>query len=220
MRLQTGLPRNAPAPAVAPDTGLLCRLEKEWAALQGLASPAAALALACRAAATAATTEPAGERARAAEAVATLEPFAADAPDPGLLPVHLSRAAALLNRAPPALEDRALDEILRAWPLSISPESFIIAGGDDRLALDPATGRNRYGCAPRPDPELIQFASCTASTIGERGFAAIETARMSMLRETLSGRFENQYLVGAFMSGGHSISSQTNSSSGWPWAWP
>jgi selenocysteine lyase/cysteine desulfurase len=42
-------------------------------------------------------------------------------------------------------------------------------GGDPRLDLDPATGRNRYHSAPRPSPDLA-YASSTANDISEAAF--------------------------------------------------
>ncbi len=68
---------------------------------------------------------------------------------------------------------------------------LLVDGGDARLALDPITGRNRYGCAPRPDPALADFGSSTASTISERGFDAADALRAGLLRR------------GALTSGGY-----------------
>ncbi len=50
-------------------------------------------------------------------------------------------------------------------------ERLLGADGDARLAPDPATGLDRYGCAPWPRA-VIGFGSCTASTISAAGFAA------------------------------------------------
>ncbi len=50
------------------------------------------------------------------------------------------------------------------WP----PLSLLLTqGGDERIAVDAATGVNRYGCRPFPDPQLVAFASSTASVISE-----------------------------------------------------
>ncbi|HEY2661310.1 MAG TPA: hypothetical protein VGI79_16435 [Caulobacteraceae bacterium] len=54
---------------------------------------------------------------------------------------------------------------------------LLIEGGDGRLALDPITGRNRYGCCPGPDPQLADFGSSTASVISQTGYAAAEALR-------------------------------------------
>ena len=56
-------------------------------------------------------------------------------------------------------------------------EALLREGGDTRLALDPVSGRNRYGCASRPDPGLGHFGSATASTISPEGFAAADALR-------------------------------------------
>ncbi len=50
-------------------------------------------------------------------------------------------------------------------------ERLLGADGDARLAPDPVTGLDRYGCAPWPRA-VIGFGSCTASTISAAGFAA------------------------------------------------
>lgn len=52
--------------------------------------------------------------------------------------------------------------------------SLLTAGGDGRLALDPDTGANRYGCGPRPDGAIAAFGSSTCSTISTAAFAAVE----------------------------------------------
>lgn len=57
---------------------------------------------------------------------------------------------------------------------------LLVAGGDGRLALDPATGLNRYLCRPFPDPELLAFGSSTASIVSEAGFAAAAHLRHRM----------------------------------------
>ena len=54
-------------------------------------------------------------------------------------------------------------------------EQLLAEGGDQRILLDPASGLNRYQCAPRPDPELAAFGSSTASTISAVSFAAAQS---------------------------------------------
>jgi hypothetical protein len=56
-------------------------------------------------------------------------------------------------------------------------EALLADGGDARLALDPITGRNKYGCPPAPDSGLADFGSSTASVISPRGFDAAVTLR-------------------------------------------
>src|SRR5487761_646329 len=61
-------------------------------------------------------------------------------------------------------------------------EHLLASGGDTRLRLDPATQLNFYGCRPYPRPEAFTFASSTATSISERGFAAAEAAREDLAR--------------------------------------
>ena len=68
-----------------------------------------------------------------------------------------------------------------------STRDLLIEGGDARLALDPITGRNRYGCPPAPDPQLADFGSSTASVISERGFDAAGHLRERLYREDPRG---------------------------------
>ncbi len=62
-------------------------------------------------------------------------------------------------------------------------EALLICGGDDRISLDPLSGLNRYGCRPYPDPGLRSFASSTASTISQEGYAAVQRLYDRMQRE-------------------------------------
>ncbi len=55
-------------------------------------------------------------------------------------------------------------------------QATLVAGGDARLAVDPATGLNPYGCRPVPQPDEISLSSSTASTISMRGYAAADAA--------------------------------------------
>ncbi|MGI3777868.1 MAG: hypothetical protein ACRYGC_11315, partial [Janthinobacterium lividum] len=75
--------------------------------------------------------------------------------------------------------------VARGWELARAAESLLVQGGDERLALDPATGLNRYGCAPHPRPGVTEFASCTSSSVSPAGLAAAETARRTLLAEAL-----------------------------------
>jgi hypothetical protein len=59
---------------------------------------------------------------------------------------------------------------------------FLLAeGGDSRIWLDPITRRNRYGTATTPVLGEISFASTTANTISEAGFAAAGRALARLL---------------------------------------
>ena len=64
------------------------------------------------------------------------------------------------------------------------PELFA-CGGDPRIDIDPATGRNAYGCAAMPTGDPPGFASCTASTISPRGYEAADRARMALMSSAM-----------------------------------
>src|SRR5260370_16203587 len=57
-------------------------------------------------------------------------------------------------------------------------EWILTSGGDERIAIDPATGRNRYGAPPGKACDEVWFSSSTASAISPRGYeAALEAVR-------------------------------------------
>jgi len=62
-----------------------------------------------------------------------------------------------------------------------STEQLLLAGGDARLALDPLSGLNKYGCQPFPDAQILAFGSSTASVISTEGFAAANRLRQKLL---------------------------------------
>lgn len=62
-----------------------------------------------------------------------------------------------------------------------STMELLVQGGDGRIALDPVSGINKYGCRPLPDDELAAFGSSTASVISEAGFAAADDLRRRIL---------------------------------------
>jgi len=51
-------------------------------------------------------------------------------------------------------------------------EAVLTSGGDERIATDPASGRNRYGIPPGRAPEEVWFSSSTATAISPRGYDA------------------------------------------------
>ena len=63
---------------------------------------------------------------------------------------------------------------------------LLVEGGDGRIALDPVSGVNRYGCRATPYPELLSFASATASVISVPAYAAADD-----LRARLQGLLEH-----------------------------
>jgi len=64
-------------------------------------------------------------------------------------------------------------------------EHLLVQGGDSRLALNPRTLLNGYGCRPFPRPEAITFSSSTASSISAFAFGVAEQARQTLLAEAL-----------------------------------
>ena len=65
-------------------------------------------------------------------------------------------------------------------------ERLLGAGGDLRLHLDPATGANSYGCAPFPTPQVLSFASSTATSISERAYLQVQGARDRLMQSALA----------------------------------
>jgi len=88
----------------------------------------------------------------------------------------------------PGVPDTVLKRLHAAWPFLAPAEMLMASGGDARLAVDPATGLNHYGCSHRPRPWAITFASSTASSLSERGFGGAEAARRRLAAALLDGR--------------------------------
>ena len=59
---------------------------------------------------------------------------------------------------------------------------LLAEGGDARMRIDPLTRRNRYGTATTALCDEISFASTTANTISEAGFAAAGRALNQLLK--------------------------------------
>jgi hypothetical protein len=62
-----------------------------------------------------------------------------------------------------------------------STAELLTTGGDGRIFRDPATGLNRYGCAPLPEPAVLAYGSSTASTVSPAGFAAADRLRLRLM---------------------------------------
>ncbi|AJG24512.1 hypothetical protein [Cupriavidus basilensis] len=58
-----------------------------------------------------------------------------------------------------------------------STADLLVSGGDHRIALDPATGRNKYGCQPLAATGLVPFGSSTSSGISPAAFAEVDALR-------------------------------------------
>src|SRR5579883_3414135 len=72
-------------------------------------------------------------------------------------------------------------------------ETLLASGGDTRLQLDAATRLNGYGWRPYPRPEAFTFASSTATSISERGFAAADAVRHALIRDGLRRGLESAF---------------------------
>lgn len=64
-----------------------------------------------------------------------------------------------------------------------STAALLVAGGDQRIALDPQSGASRYGSRPAPDPALVALGSCTASLISPHGWQAADALRATLQAE-------------------------------------
>lgn len=77
--------------------------------------------------------------------------------------------------------------------LTMPLEQLLITGSDARLAIDPSTHLNVYGCAPSPRPAVISFASTTASSISPRAYAAAQSARERLARGCTDGEGQHAF---------------------------
>lgn len=84
--------------------------------------------------------------------------------------------------------DGVVQALAACWDRLGPAETLMATGGDARLMVDPRTGLNHYGCSHRPRPWAITFASSTASSLSERGFAGAEAARKRLAVAALAGR--------------------------------
>ena len=64
-------------------------------------------------------------------------------------------------------------------------DRLLAAGGDTRLAINPASGLNEYGCRPTPCPDTLSFSSSTATSISERAFDRAQAAREGLMRSAI-----------------------------------
>jgi hypothetical protein len=71
-------------------------------------------------------------------------------------------------------------------------DHLLLRGGDPRLALE-ACGLNAYGCGPSPSPDLLSFASSTASPISERAYARASVARDELMQSSIAVGFEEAF---------------------------
>jgi len=74
------------------------------------------------------------------------------------------------------------DELLQ---LALPIERMLVLGGDHRLAVDPNTQLNGYGCRPFPRPEAITFSSSTATSISKYAYDLVEKRRQQFISEAI-----------------------------------
>jgi hypothetical protein len=175
---------------------LVIRHALELALWQGLGTADGAAAqrrtgalLACRVAARYAALLPVRARETGLQALpdwlrAAYRIAAEAAPEWHRLPAELER---LDGGAIEARPDPLPDELLE---LAAPSEHLLVSGGGSRLRLDPATGLNVYGWGAVPSPEVLAFASSTASTISAPAYRAVEALRQALLRAGQAGRLE------------------------------
>lgn len=59
---------------------------------------------------------------------------------------------------------------------------LLVAGGDQRIALDETSRVNQYGCGPLPQDGIAAFGSSTASTISTAAYSAADRLRTRLLK--------------------------------------
>ena len=72
---------------------------------------------------------------------------------------------------------------------------ILASGSDGRLALNPASDRNGYGCRTLPHPDAIAFSSSTANTISFRGFAAAQSAYRALFVHAAEAGFATAFEI-------------------------
>jgi hypothetical protein len=65
-------------------------------------------------------------------------------------------------------------------------DRLLSGGGDPRLRVDPASGRNEYGCQPAPCPDTLSFASSTATSVSRRAYDRAADALVSLMRSAIA----------------------------------
>ena len=64
-------------------------------------------------------------------------------------------------------------------------DRLLVAGGDTRLAINPISGLNEYGCQSTPCPDTLSFSSSTATSISERAYDRAQVAREALMRSAI-----------------------------------
>jgi hypothetical protein len=117
----------------------------------------------------------------AAQFVAAERTPAAQAALPGFVAAmagDMAPPAAVLATVQAGASAAEIEAIRANWPDLGTAEALMETGGDIRLQRDPRSALNGYGCSHRPRPWAVTFASSTASSSSERGYAAADAARL------------------------------------------
>jgi hypothetical protein len=77
--------------------------------------------------------------------------------------------------------------------LFVPVDHLLACGGDQRLNLTQSSRQNAYGCTPYPRPELVDFASSTASCISEEAYAHALRTRDEYLANAISDGAEDTF---------------------------
>ena len=72
----------------------------------------------------------------------------------------------------------------QTYGLTSPLEYLLTSGGDPRLRIDSVLLLNGYGCQSWPRPAAFTFASSTATSVSERGFAAAAKAQQRLVEAT------------------------------------
>jgi hypothetical protein len=65
-------------------------------------------------------------------------------------------------------------------------DRLLVSGGDARLAVNSADGRNAYSCQPWPAPDTLSFSSSTATSISQRAYERAGCARDSLMQSAIA----------------------------------
>jgi hypothetical protein len=72
-------------------------------------------------------------------------------------------------------------------------DHLLLSGGDARLAVDPASGLNPYGCRALPSDGLTGFSSSTATPISQRAFARAGRARDALMQAAIADGLDHAF---------------------------
>lgn len=87
----------------------------------------------------------------------------------------------------------------RLSPLLCPLVDLLVSGGDGRLGLCTSGQENTYGCTPFPQPDLIDFASSTASSISIEAYERASAQRGALLANALNAGLDSAF--GAAVAG-------------------